>query len=62
MHTLLVRIKNGTDTLENSTATSYKTKDILAIRSSKSIPRNLSKINENFNMYQGKTTATKRNQ
>ena len=60
MHTLLVRIKNGTNILENSVAISYKTKDILAIRSSKSVPRNLSKINENFSMYKGKITVTKR--
>ena len=55
-HTLLVRMQNGTTTLENSLAVSYKTKHTLTIRYSNHAPWYLPKGTEN--LYPLKTLHT----
>ena len=47
-HSLLVGMQNGTATLENNLAVSYKVKHILNIQLSNSLLRCLSKGNENI--------------
>lgn len=53
-HTLPVRMKSGTDTLQNSMAISYKTEDVIQ----KVHPQELIQDKWNFSLYKGKTTAT----